>query len=70
MLLVHAGMMRSAAGGHAAGEMPAGNAEGSPILHEALMLSATVLSGTEVVLAGVGLAVEASRRRRAASRAA
>lgn len=73
MLLVHAGMMRSSAGGHAAGEMASAGADagshGLLTLHEVLMLGATVLSGTEVVLAGVGLVLGASWRRRAASHA-
>lgn len=69
MLIMHGWMVRSAAGGHAAVEMPAGSAEGSLTGHEVLMLSATALSGAEVVLAGVGLVLGASWRRRAASRA-
>lgn len=73
MLLVHAGMMRSSVGGHAAEEMASAGADagshGLLTLHEVLMLGATVLSGAEVVLAGVGLVLGASWRRRAASRA-
>lgn len=61
MLLVHSWMMRSSAGGHAAGERAAESPAVSPTLHEVLMLGATVLSGMEVVLAGVGLVVLYSR---------
>ncbi|WP_460744014.1 hypothetical protein [Nesterenkonia halophila] len=68
MLLVHGAMMRSAAGGHAVGDMVSAGADAPLMLHEVLMFGATVLSGTEVVLAGVGLAAEVFRRRRAASR--
>lgn len=72
MLIVHSSMMRAAAGGHAAGERPSAGVEadsgagshGLPAAHELLMLLATALSGAEVVLAGVGLALGATRRRR------